>query len=342
MLRCATHCSHSLRTLLGEKISCGNRVPYPRAIRFFGNAPSAFVRHSHLSDRRRNLNQPRRRIRLIAIAASQSKMSNATNNTERFTGRAEDYDRFRQRYPTQEILSRLQAWCGLEPNWRIADIGAGTGMLAEVFLENSNPVLAVEPNADMRQYMRTLFAPPHPLAPQLEILDATAEATTISAASIDMVAAGRAFHWFDERRALAEFRRILKPTGWVALISQSRAHQSTDPDVSKQIAAFEHLLIAHGTDYKYIRSGYRSHDNMQALFGSETELHQDQIAGTQQLDWAAFRGNTMSLSVTPQPGHANDAAFQRELLVFFDTFAVDGALTIPTTCWITAARYGPH
>jgi ubiquinone/menaquinone biosynthesis C-methylase UbiE len=308
--------SHAAR----RKISCGNRVPYPRAIRFFGNAPSAFVRHSHLSDRRRNLNQPRRRIRLIAIAASQSKMSNATNNTERFTGRAEDYDRFRQRYPTQEILSRLQAWCGLEPNWRIADIGAGTGMLAEVFLENSNPVLAVEPNADMRQYMRTLFAPPHPLAPQLEILDATAEATTISAASIDMVAAGRAFHWFDERRALAEFRRILKPTGWVALISQSR----------------------HGTDYKYIRSGYRSHDNMQALFGSETELHQDQIAGTQQLDWAAFRGNTMSLSVTPQPGHANDAAFQRELRVFFDTFAVDGALTIPTTCWITAARYCPH
>src|SRR5580698_6601361 len=118
------------------------------------------------------------------------------DNTHRFTGRAEDYDRYRQRYPTAEILTRLRAWCGLQPSWLVADIGAGTGMLAEVFLYNSNRVLAIEPNRDMRDQMR--FSVEQQLgqpAPQLEIIDATAEATTLADASIDLVAAGRAFHW---------------------------------------------------------------------------------------------------------------------------------------------------
>ena len=78
------------------------------------------------------------------------------DNTQRFTGRAEDYDRYRQRYPTDEILSRLREWCGLTPDWLVADIGAGTGMVAEVFLVNGNRVFAVEPNPDMRDQMRAL------------------------------------------------------------------------------------------------------------------------------------------------------------------------------------------
>src|ERR1039458_5963558 len=126
------------------------------------------------------------------------------NNTQRFTGRAEDYDRYRQRYPSSEILTRLRAWCGLTPAWLVADIGAGTGMLAEVFLENGNRVLAIEPNPDMRGQMRAAFA----ATPQLGVIDATAEATTLPDASVDLVVAGRAFHWFAKKRALAEVRRI--------------------------------------------------------------------------------------------------------------------------------------
>src|ERR1700722_6521797 len=111
------------------------------------------------------------------------------DNTQRFNGRAEDYDRYRQRYPTAEILSRLQAWCGLTPDWHVADIGAGTGMLAEVFLENGNRVIAIEPNPDMRAQMHATFDRLGPCWPQLEIIDATAEATTLTSASIDLVAA---------------------------------------------------------------------------------------------------------------------------------------------------------
>jgi ubiquinone/menaquinone biosynthesis C-methylase UbiE len=263
------------------------------------------------------------------------------DNTHRFTGRAADYDRYRQRYPTEEIRTRLRDWCGLTPSWVVADIGAGTGMLAEVFLANGNRVLAVEPNSDMRDQMRPaieqhLAAP----MPQLDIIEATAEGTTLSAASVDIVAAGRAFHWFDKDRALAEFRRILKPDGWVTLIAADRDRDSKDPAYRAQIDAYEELMASHGTDYTRVRCGYRTYDAMDSFF--DGELHQAQIPGVRQLDWDTFSGHARSLSVTPQPGHPGYMAFEQALHAYFNTYAMRGILTMPTICWITAARFRTH
>ncbi len=264
------------------------------------------------------------------------------DNTNRFTGRAADYDRHRQRYPTEEVLSRLRTWCGLAPSWLVADVGAGTGMLAEVFLENGNRVLAIEPNQDMRDQMRAYVERHlgHPV-PQLEVIDATAEATSLPDSSIDLVAAGRAFHWFDRERALAEFRRILKPDGWVALIAADRDRDSKDLAFRPQIDAYEEMMSAHGVDYRgVVYSGYRTYDKAETLF--DGEFHHDELPGQRQLDWDTFRGHTMSLSVSPQPGHPKHEVFQRELLHYFSSFAREGILTTPTICWITAARFRPQ
>jgi ubiquinone/menaquinone biosynthesis C-methylase UbiE len=260
-------------------------------------------------------------------------MASFHDNTQRFTGRAEVYDRYRQRYPAEEVLAHLRAWCGLTPECVVADIGAGTGMLTEVFLANGNRTLAVEPNPDMREHMRAQL-----IDPQLEIVDATAEATTLRDGSIDLVAAGRAFHWFDKDRALAEFRRILRPGGWIALVSLGRAHSSEDATFRALAARFERLLTEHGTDYAYVRNGYRIHDDMRAVFGPGAEFHQAQLPGTQQLDWPALLGQTMSLSVVPQPGHPNYDAFVSGLREIFEAYAAEGIITLPTMCHITAAR----
>jgi ubiquinone/menaquinone biosynthesis C-methylase UbiE len=248
-------------------------------------------------------------------------------NTERFTGRAESYDRYRQRYPANEILKLLDAWCSLQPNWSIADIGAGTGMLSEVFLANGNSVIAIEPNREMRTSCERLLK----TWTQLQLLDGTAEATGLCDASIDIVAAGRAFHWFDVPRALVEFRRILKPHGWMVLVSVGRAK-----DESPQSADFEHLLMTHGIDFNYVRAGNRVHEDLQEVFVAD--MHQAQIHGEQKLDWEAFLGQTMSLSVVPPPNDPRSAAFNRLLRDYFNTHAVDGVLTMPTTCWISAGR----
>src|SRR5947207_1707846 len=43
----------------------------------------------------------------------------------------------------------------------------------------------------------------------------------------DLVLAAQAFHWFEPSVALTEFRRILKPGGWVALLWYER--DESDP-----------------------------------------------------------------------------------------------------------------
>src|SRR5487761_2409223 len=98
---------------------------------------------------------------------------------QRFNGRVHDYERYRPRYPV-ELVALLQQRCGLLAHDVVADIGAGTGMLAELFLANGNAVIAVEPNAEMRASsgrLKTAF-------PRLKLVDGTAEATTLQDASV--------------------------------------------------------------------------------------------------------------------------------------------------------------
>ena len=248
-------------------------------------------------------------------------------NTDRFTGRAETYDRFRLRYPSDTILALLRTWTGLQPDWLIGDIGAGTGMFSEVFLANGNPVIAIEPNDEMRSLCKQLL----PTWPLLEVHSAIAEATGLLDASVDMVAAGRAFHWFDIPRALTEFRRILKPHGWLVLVSLGRGKDDTP-----QFRDFEHLLTHHGVDDNYARAGFRVHENLHEFFA--VDHHHAEIDGQQQLDWESFQGQTMSLSIVPQPGHPRAETFHHLLHDYFNTYASNGILTAPTKCWIDAGR----
>ena len=63
----------------------------------------------------------------------------------RFANRVADYLRYRPRYPAA-VLDLMQMQCLLTPAHAIADIGSGTGFLAELFLKNGNAVFGVEPN----------------------------------------------------------------------------------------------------------------------------------------------------------------------------------------------------
>ena len=246
--------------------------------------------------------------------------------TQRFTGKVEAYERYRERYPAENVLAQLREWCGLRADWVVADVGAGTGMLAEVFLENGNRVIAIEPNEEMRVACERL----RERWQGLEVVDATAEATGLVDASVEMVAAGRAFHWFDTQRALAEFRRVLKPGGWVALVSAGRAYVETE-----QALDFERVLVEFGTDHSYARSTYRVHDKLEELF---VDLHKAEIPGEQRMDWETLRGFAQSVSVVPQRGTPRFETFELELRKHFERFARSEILTMPTTCWISAGR----
>jgi hypothetical protein len=121
----------------------------------------------------------------------------------------------------------------------------------------------------------------------------------------------------------------------VTLVAADRDRDSKDPTYREQIDAYEQLMATYGIDYTRVRSGYRTYDTMDGLF--DGEVHRDQLPGLRELDWETFSGHAKSLSVTPQPGHSNFEGWERESRRYFDTYARDGVLTVPTICWISAA-----
>jgi ubiquinone/menaquinone biosynthesis C-methylase UbiE len=134
------------------------------------------------------------------------------NNTNKFTDKADNYDKYRLNYPI-EILDHFYDY-NFSKKSIIADIGSGTGKLAKIFLENGNIVYAVEPNDNMRNMAISKL---NNLKNFISI-NGSAENTTLQDKTMDFVVVGQAFHWFDTSRALYEFKRILKNDGVLAII----------------------------------------------------------------------------------------------------------------------------
>jgi SAM-dependent methyltransferase len=138
--------------------------------------------------------------------------------TERFADRAADYTAGRPSYPAA-ALDALFDGLGDARDVLAADLGAGTGISSRLLAERGAQVLAIEPNQAMRD-----AAEPHL---RVEWIARAAESTGLAEASIDLVTAFQAFHWFDHAKALREMVRMLRPAGRAAVIYNER--DESDP-----------------------------------------------------------------------------------------------------------------
>ncbi|MCP4284020.1 MAG: class I SAM-dependent methyltransferase, partial [Gammaproteobacteria bacterium] len=127
-----------------------------------------------------------------------------------YLGRVHYYATYRPPYHPN-LMDGLVDAIGLRPDHVIADIGCGTGLLSEPFLKNGNRVYGIEPNREMLRTAEARLGD----YPGFIGIDARAEATTLPDASVDVVAAGQAFHWFEQPQARQEFLRILAPGGHI-------------------------------------------------------------------------------------------------------------------------------
>ena len=149
-----------------------------------------------------------------------------------FTDVAEQYELGRPGYPPQ-VVAAVAEQLGLAPGARLADVGAGTGKLTRALLAAGFDVVAVEPLAGLRErLLREL--------PGAEALDAAAEALPLPDASLDAIVCANAFHWFDAPRAVAEFARVIRPGGGLALLW----HDGVEDDESAPWSADLHRVIA--------------------------------------------------------------------------------------------------
>jgi ubiquinone/menaquinone biosynthesis C-methylase UbiE len=243
----------------------------------------------------------------------------ASNTTQRFSGRVENYVRYRPGYPVQ-VLDTLRKECGLKPEHAIADVASGTGIWTRRLLENGNRVFAIEPNADMRQAAERLLAG----FSNFQSIDGTAEQTSLPDHSVDFVTAAQAAHWFDRKRARGEFIRILKPAGWLALLWNERC-----TDATPFLTDYEQLLLAYGTDYKEVR-----HERTTAVireFFDPAPFEERVSAMKQEFEYAGLEGRLLSSSYAPGPQHPNHARMLDELRRIFGEHQKNGSVAIDYT-----------
>lgn len=232
--------------------------------------------------------------------------------TRRFSDRVAHYVRYRPGYP-EALLGALEEGAGLGPESAAADVGSGTGISTELLLRAGGEVFAVEPNAEMRAAAEARLS----AEPRFRSVAGTAEATGLPDGSVDLVAAGQAFHWFDRERFRAECRRILRAGGRVALFWNSRRTDSTP-----FLRAYEDLLRRFGTDYERVDHLRLGPADFEPFFGGPYESRS--FPNEQVFDLEGLRGRLLSSSYTPGPGHPDHEPMLAELRGLFDRHQEDG------------------
>jgi SAM-dependent methyltransferase len=237
----------------------------------------------------------------------------------RFSRRADDYAKYRPRYPAAALTVVLEG-LGDPTGLVAADVGAGTGISSRWLAYAGLKVYAIEPNAPMREAAR-----PHE---KVEWRDGTGEKTGLPDRSVNLVLCAQAFHWFKVEAALAEFARVLKPGGRVALVWNDRVDR--DPVTVEYNA----ILGSFGADVRYQQSK-KSSDALaeNALF---TDYRETIVPNHQDMDLETTIGRTRSISTCPSEGPVWDR-IRAELEAWFNRRQKGGKVRLMYDCQVYTA-----
>ena len=249
----------------------------------------------------------------------------------RFSSKAEKYALYRPDY-AQKAIQTIFEKTRLTSESVIADIGAGTGIVSRYFVENGNPLYAVEPNLDMRYYAERKLGK----SSIFHSVDGTSEATTLPDVSIDLIIVGQATHWFNPEPTKREFLRILKENGSLAILDpyyflrysvldgNYEVHEELEREFNRALTA-ENGWGTNPDDEKFIDSKphewyFAENSLLRFDFTQPHHFNQEQLVG-----WLA------SISSAPDETHPKYPAFVSALVEVFEKLQDGGVVTIPLT-----------
>lgn len=234
-------------------------------------------------------------------------------NTERFSNRAKNYVLYRPHYP-KEIVPFLKESIGLSNKTVVADIGSGTGISSELFLQNGNQVYAVEPNKEMRESAEVLYKGEK----NFISVNATAENTSLDSKSIDLIVAGQAFHWFDKVQSKEEFKRIIAFGGHLLLMWNDRADSPFQ-------RAYDDMLKGRETVRNAKESIIKS-------FFSPCDYSIMTFPNYQSLDLESLKGRFLSSSYAPEEHEEDYNPMLKRLEKIFQEFSENGQVRVLYQC----------
>ena len=123
---------------------------------------------------------------------------------------AEDYDQLRPQAPRQAVDWLLPTGCDV-----VVDVGAGTGLFTRTLVGRVPQVIAVEPDARMRNVLKAR-------SPGVRVVEGRGESIPLPDASADALFVSSAWHWMDPERAVPEIGRVVRNLGRFGLLWTSR------------------------------------------------------------------------------------------------------------------------
>jgi SAM-dependent methyltransferase len=249
------------------------------------------------------------------------------DSKERFTSRVHDYVRARPGYPA-DVIAALRDECGFTPQSIVADVGSGTGLLTKLLLKNGNEVYGVEPNDAMRAAGEEFLN----AYPRFHSIYGTAEDTKLKTATVDLVTAGQAFHWFAPAAARREFARILRPGGWVAIVWNERLKNSTP-----FLRAYEDLLKTFSSDYGSVAEKWPTPRALREFFSPQTYAEKS-FPNPHDMDYEGARARLLSSSYAPAEGHPKHEPMIEELKRIVEAHAENGQVRFDYTTHVYYGR----
>lgn len=242
-----------------------------------------------------------------------------TDSKQRFSNRVADYVAGRPTYP-EALRDVLAERIGFDATWVAADIGAGTGISSKRFLDFGNRVIAVEPNEPMRlAAMEWLGGDAN-----YQSIAAPAEATTLPDASVDLVLAAQAFHWFDPPAFARECLRILMPCGRAMLMWNNVQTEATPFAIAYQSIVKEYALDLHNVAGKWKLGD----DAARNWYTPDTFIELD-LPNDQNYTRDTLAARVASSSYMPHRGHPRFDDMIASLYRLFDEWQQDGVVTLP-------------
>lgn len=252
--------------------------------------------------------------------------SPTTGQESYFTGLATGYDRHRPGYAPGAIDAML---LGLAPPPQAASIGCGTGICCRLLAARGAHVIGIDPNEDM---LAEASRQSEGKAGNVDYRRGTGDDTGLPAASLDLVLCAQSFHWFNSEAALAEFHRILRERGRLAMMWNVR---SKDDPFSRSYSDIARRAQRHAETTGRVTPRARGADPTETGLFEITE--EASFENPQFLDEAALLGRLHSASYFPKTGPVKDE-LDREARAAFAEHATEGKVILQQRTEVTLAR----
>ena len=134
-----------------------------------------------------------------------------------FDGVAGRYDATRQGYPA-EIVDAVCATAGIGPGADVLEIGCGTGQLTRQLAGRAFNLTAIDIGPAMIEAARCNVTDP------MAGFEVCSFEDFAGNGRFDLIVSATAFHWVDPAVGLAKAARLLRPGGWLALLSTTERY----------------------------------------------------------------------------------------------------------------------